>query len=164
MKKIVFSLFILLLCVTPLFVSTALKKTTVTYADQCNSEVYSLSECYPSAVSDVFDLVTKELIDFYEKDFNPAKPITGMTDEHLKTLMKTYGISQNKLNTLLILQDIAKLNGERVSLNKLVKFSTKQLFAFGQKHFTAYVEKLPKEKKEQINKDLAKIKFPSLTF
>ena len=72
MKKIVFSLFILFLCVTPLFVSTALKKTTVTYADQCDSEVYSLSECYPSAVNDVFDLVTKELIDFYEKDFNPA--------------------------------------------------------------------------------------------
>ena len=110
MKKIVFSLFILLLCVTPLFVSTALKKTTVTYADQCDSEVYSLSECYPSAVSDVFDLVTKELIDFYEKDFNPAKPITGMTDEHLKTLMKTYGISQNKLNTLLILQDTLLVN------------------------------------------------------
>ena len=164
MKKFIFSVFVLLLCVTPLFVSTALKKTTVTYADQCDSEVYSMSECYPSAINDIFDLVTRELIEFYEKDFNPAKPITGMSSDHVKTLMKTYGISQNKLNTLLILQDIAKLNGERISLNKLVKFSTKELFAFGKKHFTDYVEKLPKEKREQINEDLSKIKFPVFSF
>ena len=87
-----------------------------------------------------------------------------MSSDRVKTLMKTYGISQNKLNTLLILQDIAKLNGERISLNKLVKFSTKELFAFGKKHFTDYVEKLPKEKREQINEDLSKIKFPVFSF
>lgn len=113
------------------------------------------------ADGEIYDLVTPALIKFYETDFNPACPVTSLTAEKREILTKKLHISSNKLNALLILQDVAALNGKQVSLEKLNGMNLKELFQFGKTNFETYVNALPKAQQEKI---IADFKLLGLTF
>ena len=68
-------------------------------------------------------------------------------------MTKKLQISSNKLNALLILQDVAALNGKQVSLEKLNGMNLKELFQFGKNNFETYVNALPKDRQEKIIAD-----------
>ena len=113
------------------------------------------------ADGEIFDLITPALIKFYETDFNPDCPVTSLTADKREILTKKLQISSNKLNALLILQDVAALNGKQVSLEKLNGMNLKELFQFGKNNFETYVNALPKDRQEKI---IADFKLLGLTF
>lgn len=121
----------------------------------CNEEA-----CATQRISkrEIFDLITPELIEFFEKSFIKANIITNLKPQKVEKMTNTYQVSEKKLFALLALQYICKKNNKKMTLQHLSKLSTVELIEIGREQGTIYYNNLSEEEKQQILADFDKLK------
>jgi hypothetical protein len=163
---VLFSAFALAAVAAP-FKTPFTKKRVLCDAAQCCDCSFELADSgYPlapaaeqkSGAKEIFDLVSPELIEFFEQNFAKCDLITGMKPQRVQKLMKAYGVSEKKLYALIAIQFVCRKNGTKATLTSLSKMSVPKLMSLAREEFTKYYNNLPEEEKEQINKNFEKHK------
>lgn len=102
---VLFSAFALAAVAAP-FKTPFTKKRVLCDAAQCCDCSFELADSgYPlapaaeqkSGAKEIFDLVSPELIEFFEQNFAKCDLITGMKPQRVQKLMKAYGVSEKAL-------------------------------------------------------------------
>ncbi len=102
---------------------------------------------------DVEDLVSDDVVLFYEKSIAEENFITGISPFRKQRMCETYSVSEKKLNALLILQDLGARIGEKQNLNDLAKMNDRQLSAYGKKVVITYISTLSDERKMELKQE-----------
>lgn len=121
----------------------------------CNEEARATQRI---SKREIFDLITPELIEFFEKSFIKANIITNLKPQKIEKMTNTYQVSEKKLFALIALQYICKKNNKKMTLQHLSKLSTVELIEIGREQGTNYYNNLSEEEKQQILADFDKLK------
>ncbi|MDD4839655.1 MAG: hypothetical protein PHE93_03155 [Clostridia bacterium] len=126
----------------------------ITHADQTELSIL----CFSANSKEIFDMINPQLINFYETYFAKEKIITNIKPLMLERMTQTYNASVNKMYALIVLQNIASKNGEKVTLSVLAEKSNVELINFGKVHFETYINNLPEEEKKLIGEKFDELK------
>lgn len=117
---------------------------------------------------DLFDLITPDLIGFYETYFAKEAIITGLKSQKLDRLTETYSVSRNKLYTLLIIQNVCNKNGGKITLSRLSEMSNGELIRLAKSQFEQYIESLSDDERNIISQKFKELseqgKVPKIGF
>lgn len=114
----------------------------VTVAQDSHTDV-----CYGFSV---LDILTPEVIDFYESEISQKQVASQKSQEWLERVADRYEISVQKVKAVLIVQDFCALNGENVSFADLAKLSDYALFETVKSRIDGYLDGLSEEEKENL--------------
>ena len=93
------------------------------------------------------DKVDDEFIAFYENEIAHAPVITNTDKVRADGLKKTYNLTDNKLNLLLVLEDFGVRVGNPKSFDELTKMSDNKLFLYGKTLVDAFGDTLDEDEK-----------------
>ena len=175
MKKIIFSALMLVLvlgvCSAIYSVPFSKKRERCTTAYACsieqNSAFYSENKQYQkmskttigiSNSSDIYNLLTPELITFYETYFAKEKIITDLKPQKLARMTDTYDVSKNKMYALIIVQNISSKNKQKMTLTALSEKSDSELVRYGKEQFTIYIDSLSEDEKQLLAEKFGELK------
>ena len=100
--------------------------------------------------SGIEDMVTDELIAFYEKEIAKDTFISSMTAMKKNRLMSAYDISEKRLYLTLILQDLGAKVDDHKDFNQIAQMNDKQLFSYGKTLVLSYIDTLTEEEKARL--------------
>ena len=100
--------------------------------------------------SGIEDLVTDELIAFYEKEIAKDTFISSMTTMKKDRLMSAYDINEKRLYLTLILQDLGARVDNHKDFNQIAQMNDKQLFSYGKTLVLSYIDTLTEEEKARL--------------
>lgn len=115
--------------------------------------VCTISQPYQQPICqayDVYDMLTPQLIELYEKEIAECQIVSGKSQRQLERISKTLNISLNKAKAFLLLQDFASRTGDSVSLSTLAKMSDMEIFAFAKQRAEVYQTTITPERKEYL--------------
>jgi len=108
--------------------------------------------------SDIFDLVSPELIKFYEDNFSKEPVISSVKGKKMEKMTEAYGAGENKIKVLIMINDLSTRNGDPVSMKELSQMSTPELFKVAKKNFEIYLNGISEEEKAKITENFNKLK------
>ncbi|MBQ9108377.1 MAG: hypothetical protein IJY49_06130 [Clostridia bacterium] len=100
--------------------------------------------------SGIEDMVTDELIAFYEKEIAKDTFISSMTTMKKDRLMSAYDINEKRLYLTLILQDLGARVDDHKDFNQIAQMNDKQLFSYGKTLVLSYIDTLTEEEKARL--------------
>ena len=100
--------------------------------------------------SGIEDMVTDELIAFYEKEIAKDTFISSMTTMKKDRLMSAYDISEKRLYLTLILQDLGARVDSHKDFNQIAQMNDKQLFSYGKTLVLSFIDTLTEEEKARL--------------
>ena len=100
--------------------------------------------------SGIEDMVTDELIAFYEKEIAKDSFISSMTTMKKNRLMSVYDISEKRLYLTLILQDLGARVDSHKDFNQIAQMNDKQLFSYGKTLVLSFIDTLTEEEKARL--------------
>lgn len=100
--------------------------------------------------SGIEDMVTDELIAFYEKEIAKDTFISSMTTMKKNRLMSAYDISEKRLYLTLILQDLGARVDDHKDFNQIAQMNDKQLFSYGKTLVLSFIDTLTEEEKARL--------------
>ena len=100
--------------------------------------------------SGIEDMVTDELITFYEKEIAKDTFISSMTTMKKNRLMSAYDISEKRLYLTLILQDLGARVDDHKDFNQIAQMNDKQLFSYGKTLVLSFIDTLTEEEKARL--------------
>ena len=100
--------------------------------------------------SGIEDMVTDELIAFYEKEIAKDTFISSMTTMKKNRLMSAYDISEKRLCLTLILQDLGARVDDHKDFNQIAQMNDKQLFSYGKTLVLSFIDTLTEEEKARL--------------
>ena len=100
--------------------------------------------------SGIEDMVTDELIAFYEKEIAKDTFISSMTTMKKDRLMSAYDISEKRLYLTLILQDLGARVDSHKDFNQIAQMNDKQLFSYGKTLVLSFIDALTEEEKARL--------------
>lgn len=100
--------------------------------------------------SGIEDMVTDELITFYEKEIAKDTFISSMTTMKKDRLMSAYDISEKRLYLTLILQDLGARVDDHKDFNQIAQMNDKQLFSYGKTLVLSFIDTLTEEEKARL--------------
>ena len=100
--------------------------------------------------SGIEDMVTDELIAFYENEIAKDTFISSMTTMKKNRLMSAYDISEKRLYLTLILQDLGARVDDHKDFNQIAQMNDKQLFSYGKTLVLSYIDTLTEEEKARL--------------
>ena len=100
-----------------------------------------------ATASGIEDKVNDEFIAFYENEIAHAPVITNTDKVRADRLKKTYDLTDNKLNLLLVLEDFGVRVGNPKSFDELTKMSDNKLFLYGKTLVDAFGDTLDEDEK-----------------
>lgn len=100
--------------------------------------------------SGIEDMVTDELIAFYEKEIAKDTFISSMTTMKKDRLMSAYDISEKRLYLTLILQDLGARVDDHKDFNQIAQMNDKQLFSYGKTLVLSFIDTLTEEEKARL--------------
>ena len=100
--------------------------------------------------SGIEDMVTDELIAFYEKEIAKDTFISSMTTMKKNRLMSAYDISEKRLYLALILQDLGARVDDHKDFNQIAQMNDKQLFSYGKTLVLSFIDTLTEEEKARL--------------
>lgn len=100
--------------------------------------------------SGIEDMVTDELIAFYEKEIAKDTFISSMTTMKKYRLMRAYDISEKRLYLTLILQDLGARVDDHKDFNQITQMNDKQLFSYGKALVMSFIDTLTEEEKARL--------------
>ena len=100
--------------------------------------------------SGIEDMVTDELIEFYEKEIAKDTFISSMTTMKKNRLMSAYDISEKRLYLTLILQDLGARVDDHKDFNQIAQMNDKQLFSYGKTLVLSFIDTLTEEEKARL--------------
>lgn len=102
----------------------------------------------------VFDFVTNDLIKMYEKKIAKKTVISDIPASKIKRMAKFYKITENKYKGLLMIQSLAKENGNLVTMEKLLQMDHKNLMKFAKIQFDKKMNSFSEKERKQIMAEL----------
>lgn len=100
--------------------------------------------------SGIEDMVTDELIAFYEKEIAKDTFISSMSTMKKNRLMSAYDISEKRLYLTLILQDLGARVDNHKDFNQIAQMNDKQLFSYGKTLVLSFIDTLTEEEKARL--------------
>ena len=100
--------------------------------------------------SGIEDMVTDELIAFYEKEIAKDTFISSMTTMKKNRLMSAYDISEKRLYLTLLLQDLGARVDDHKDFNQIAQMNDKQLFSYGKTLVLSFIDTLTEEEKARL--------------
>ena len=100
--------------------------------------------------SGIEDMVTDELISFYEKEIAKDTFISSMTTMKKNRLMSAYDINEKRLYLTLILQDLGARVDDHKDFNQIAQMNDKQLFSYGKTLVLSFIGTLTEEEKARL--------------
>lgn len=100
--------------------------------------------------SGIEDMVTDELISFYEKEIAKDTFISSMTTMKKNRLMSAYDINEKRLYLTLILQDLGARVDDHKDFNQIAQMNDKQLFSYGKTLVLSFIDTLTEEEKARL--------------
>ena len=100
--------------------------------------------------SGIEDMVTDELIAFYEKEIAKDTFISSMTTMKKDRLMSAYDINEKRLYLTLILQDLGARVDDHKDFNQIAQMNDKQLFSYGKTLVLSFIDTLTEEEKARL--------------
>ena len=100
--------------------------------------------------SGIEDMMTDELIAFYEKEIAKDTFISSMTTMKKNRLMSAYDISEKQLYLTLILQDLGARVDDHKDFNQIAQMNDKQLFSYGKTLVLSFIDTLTEEEKARL--------------
>ena len=100
--------------------------------------------------SGIEDMVTDELIAFYEKEIAKDTFISSMTTMKKNRLMSAYDINEKRLYLTLILQDLGARVDDHKDFNQIAQMNDKQLFSYGKTLVLSFIDTLTEEEKARL--------------
>ena len=110
----------------------------------------SNTETKVARASGIEDMVTDELIAFYEKEIAKDTFISSMTTMKKDRLMSAYDISEKRLYLTLILQDLGARVDDHKDFNQIAQMNDKQLFSYGKTLVLSFIDTLTEEEKARL--------------
>lgn len=114
------------------------------------AQAYSSSGAYMTSASDIYNLLTDEMILFYEDEIAGEHFITSMKSASLQRLANKLNISTQKTKTLLLLCDFAQRNGDYVNINDLANKKDSEIIRIGKNYINRYKSTLSDAEVEQL--------------
>lgn len=108
------------------------------------------AETKVARASGIEDMVTDELIAFYEKEIAKDTFISSMTTMKKNRLMSAYDISEKRLYLTLILQDLGARVDNHKDFNQIAQMNDKQLFSYGKTLVLSFIDTLTEEEKARL--------------
>ena len=108
------------------------------------------AETKVARASGIEDMVTDELIEFYEKEIAKDTFISSMTTMKKNRLMSAYDISEKRLYLTLILQDLGARVDDHKDFNQIAQMNDKQLFSYGKTLVLSFIDTLTEEEKARL--------------
>ncbi len=102
------------------------------------------------------DMAGDNVVRFYEEEIAKEKFISNMNPARKARTCERYGISNERLNAVLILQDLGARVGIPQNVDELAKMNDKALISVGKTVICAYIDTLTEEEKQDL-----KVKFKS---
>ena len=100
--------------------------------------------------SGIEDMVTDDLIAFYEKEIAKDTFISSMTTMKKNRLMSAYDINEKRLYLTLILQDLGARVDDHKDFNQIAQMNDKQLFSYGKALVLSFIDTLTEEEKARL--------------
>lgn len=116
--------------------------------------IYEDNETGKMRKMNVFDFVTDDLIKIYEKKIVKKTVISNIPATKIKRMAKFYKIPENKYKGLLMIQSIAKENGNLVTMEKLLQMDHKNLMKFAKIQFDKKMSCFTEKERKQIMAEL----------
>lgn len=98
----------------------------------------------------ITDLVNDDMVRFYEDNIAGEVFVSNMSQARRERLRERYGVSDCKLNTILLLQDLGARTGRPQDLDVLAKKKDKQLVSIAKPLIKAYSATLSAEEKAEL--------------
>lgn len=103
-----------------------------------------------ACASGIEDMVTDELIEFYEKEIAKDAFISSMTTMKKNRLMSAYDINEKRLYLTLILQDLGARVDNHKDFNQIAQMNDKQLFSYGKTLVLSFIDTLTEGEKARL--------------
>lgn len=110
----------------------------------------------PAHAAGITEMAGDNIVRFYEEEIVGEKFISNMNPARKARTCAKYGISENRYNAVLILQDLGARIGQPQKADELAKMNDKVLISTGKTLITAYIATLTEEEKADL-----KVKFKS---
>lgn len=111
------------------------------------SSLYTPAPAHAYALT---DMVGEKVVRFYEEDIAGETFISNINPARKARMCENYGVNENKLNAVLILQDLGARVGIPQTASDLAKMTDKQLFSTGKTIITAYIDTLNDSQKSTL--------------
>lgn len=109
----------------------------------------------------VYDLLTPELIEIYEREIACEKVVSQKTESQLARSAERLSVDVKKLKAIILLQDLAGRVNKDVSLDTLAKMNEVKLFGFFKQCGEAYLSTQSDERRAELNRMLSEqLPFP----
>lgn len=96
------------------------------------------------------DMAGDNIVEFYEEEIAKEKFISNMNPARKARTCERYGISKERLNAVLILQDLGARVGIPQNVDELAKMNDKALISVGKTVICAYIDTLTEEEKQDL--------------
>lgn len=109
----------------------------------------------------VYDVLTPELIEMYEREIAGESIISNKTPSQLERSAGRLGVELSKLRALMLIQDLASKADSDISLNELASMNDMKLLAFAKQCAEKYASGLSEERREELKKMISgAVKIP----
>lgn len=98
----------------------------------------------------IYDLLSPDIIEIYEREISLCPVVSDTSAAMIERTAKTLGISEAKLKTVMLIQDLASRLDEDISLSRLAEMSDIELFIYAKDRGTAYANTLSPERREEL--------------
>lgn len=98
----------------------------------------------------IFDMITPEVVAFYENEIAGEKVLSNKTDAQLTGIAKRYDISVAKAKGVIVTYDFANRTGGGIDFPSIAKMSDMKMLAFVKDRTEIYTAEFTKEQKEEL--------------
>ncbi len=106
----------------------------------------------PKEVADagVCDLLTPEIVKFYEEEIAKEQVLSSKSEQNVKTIATRFGIDEQKAKCAILLFDLSKRTGGGITFPEIANMSEFRMLVFAKQRGEIYGKTLGKEDKEEL--------------
>ena len=98
-------------------------------------------------------MIDDEFISFYEEKIAGRPIITNMDKKVFSDMQSRYGLTENRLTMLLVLEHFSRLVNQPKTIDELTKMSDNQLISYAKRLIALYSKNLDDTQKETLKDD-----------
>ena len=98
----------------------------------------------------IFDMITPEIVAFYENEIAGEKVLSNKTDAQLAGIANRYNISVAKAKGVIVTYDFANRTGGGIDFPSIAKMSDMKMLAFVKGRAEIYMSDFTNEQKEEL--------------
>ena len=113
----------------------------------------STGELTVAMASSFEDIIDEEFISFYESKISKSPVITNMDEKTLEAIMSKYGLTENRLKFLLVLESFGKVAGCPKNFDELTEMTDNKLILYVERLIKTYSETIDEAQKKELEEE-----------